>query len=94
MEKREETASSAARAASATDSPAQGAASKNTVFKGGKRGAKGATTVYLAALIVSGLVAGVISLFFLAESLAALGIPDPGRLTTFGLPFFLSLIHI
>ena len=88
MEKWEETASSAARAASATVSPAQGAASKNTVFKGGKRGAKGATTVNLAALIVAGLVAGVISLFFLAESLAALGIPDPGRLTTFGLPFF------
>ena len=27
-------------------------------------------------------------MFFLADSLAALGIPDPGRMTTFGLPFF------
>src|SRR5699024_11649264 len=35
-----------------------------------------------------------ISLFFLADSLAALGIPDPGRLTTFGLPFFRAIAWI
>lgn len=43
---------------------------------------------YLAMLLVAGLAAGIISAQFLAESLAALGIPDPGMLTTFGLPFF------
>lgn len=43
---------------------------------------------YLAMLLVTGLAAGIISAQFLAESLAALGIPDPGMLTTFGLPFF------
>ncbi|GAA1474169.1 cytochrome c oxidase assembly protein [Corynebacterium aurimucosum] len=39
-------------------------------------------------VVFAGLVGGIISLFFLADSLAALGIPDPGRMTTFGLPFF------
>ncbi|MDK4252631.1 cytochrome c oxidase assembly protein [Corynebacterium propinquum] len=43
---------------------------------------------YLAMLLIAGLAAGIISAQFLAESLAALGIPDPGMLTTFGLPFF------
>ncbi|MGO1777458.1 MAG: hypothetical protein ACTHZA_07950, partial [Corynebacterium casei] len=40
--------------------------------------------IYVGAAIIAGLVGGFISLFFLADSLAALGIPDPGRLTTFG----------
>ena len=50
--------------------------------------AKSSRLLYLFFLVFAGLVGGVISLFFLADSLAALGIPDPGRLTTFGLPFF------
>ncbi len=48
---------------------------------------KGSWPVYLIAAIFAGVVAGFISYFFLADSLAALGIPDPGRLTTVGLPF-------
>src|SRR5690625_5975517 len=44
--------------------------------------------IYVGAALIAGVVGGFISLFFLADSLAALGIPDPGRLTTFGLPFF------
>ena len=42
----------------------------------------------LSFVVFAGLVGEIISLFFLADSLAALGIPDPGRITTFGLPFF------
>lgn len=51
-------------------------------------GARSSFLIYVAAVLVAGSVAGFISLNFLADSLAALGIPDPGRLTTFGLPFF------
>ncbi|MGO1986147.1 cytochrome c oxidase assembly protein [Corynebacterium casei] len=50
--------------------------------------------IYVGAAIIAGLVGGFISLFFLADSLAALGIPDPGRLTTFGLPFFRAVAWI
>ncbi|MFH0412204.1 cytochrome c oxidase assembly protein [Corynebacterium sp. L4756] len=50
--------------------------------------------IYLGAALIAGLVGGFISLFFLADSLAALGIPDPGRLTTFGLPFFRAIAWI
>lgn len=49
---------------------------------------KAAWPVYATGVIFAGFIAGFISLFFLQDSLAALGIPDPGRLTTFGLPFF------
>ncbi|AIU92348.1 bifunctional copper resistance protein CopD/cytochrome c oxidase assembly protein [Corynebacterium ulcerans] len=44
--------------------------------------------LYLAFLVVAGLVGALISWGFLSESLAALGIPDPGPVTTAGLPFF------
>lgn len=44
--------------------------------------------LYLLFLAVAGLVGGTIAYSFLGESLAALGIPDPGIATTFGLPFF------
>lgn len=47
--------------------------------------------LYLLFFAVAGLVGGTISYSFLAESLAALGIPDPGIATTFGLPFFRAL---
>lgn len=50
--------------------------------------------IYVVAALIAGLVGGFISLFFLADSLAALGIPDPGRLTTFGLPFFRAIAWI
>ncbi|MBC3185012.1 bifunctional copper resistance protein CopD/cytochrome c oxidase assembly protein [Corynebacterium sp. zg-331] len=44
--------------------------------------------LYLLFSLVAGGVGAAISWGFLSESLAALGIPDPGRLTTAGLPFF------
>lgn len=44
--------------------------------------------LYLLFFTIAGLVGGVISYSFLSESLVALGIPDPGIPTTFGLPFF------
>ncbi|AKK06759.1 putative membrane protein [Corynebacterium mustelae] len=44
--------------------------------------------IYVAAMAVAGLVGAVIAWGFLGESLAALGIPDPGPITTAGLPFF------
>ena len=50
--------------------------------------ARSSRLLHLSFVVFAGLVGGIISLFFLADSLAALGIPDPGRLTTFGLPFF------
>ena len=46
--------------------------------------------VYIAATLVAGIVGAVISVEFLGESLAALGVPDPGTATTFGLPFLRS----
>ncbi|AKK11688.1 cytochrome c oxidase assembly protein [Corynebacterium uterequi] len=43
--------------------------------------------LYVGAALVAGLVGGTIGYSFLGESLAVLGIPDPGIITTFGLPF-------
>ena len=43
--------------------------------------------LYVLFLVVAGVVGGTISWGFLADSLAALGIPDPGAVTTAGLPF-------
>lgn len=42
--------------------------------------------LYIVAVLVAALVAGAVSFSFLGDSLAALGIPDPGVLTTVGLP--------
>ncbi|MDO5032912.1 cytochrome c oxidase assembly protein [Corynebacterium sp.] len=55
---------------------------------GRARKARSSRLLLLSFVVFAGFVGGFISLFFLADSLAALGIPDPGRLTTFGLPFF------
>ena len=44
--------------------------------------------LYLLFLAVAGAVGGTVAYSFLGESLAALGIPNPGIATTFGLPFF------
>lgn len=44
--------------------------------------------LYLLFFFVAGTVGALISWGFLAESLAALGVPDPGPFTTAGLPFF------
>ena len=44
--------------------------------------------LYLLFLAVAGMVGATISVGLLQDSLVALGIPDPGRVTTFGLPFF------
>src|SRR5699024_33118 len=50
--------------------------------------------IYVVAALIAGLVAGLISLFFLSESRAVFGILEPGLLTTFGLPFFRALAWI
>lgn len=50
--------------------------------------------IYALAAAVAGLVGGTVGYSFLGESLAALGIPDPGVATTFGLPFFRGLSWI
>ena len=50
--------------------------------------------VYIAAFLAAGVVGTTISVEFLGESLAALGIPDPGKLTSFGLPFLRSAATI
>lgn len=47
---------------------------------------KAAWPLYLLSMLVAGLVAAFFSYAFLGESLAALGIPDPGKATTIGLP--------
>lgn len=41
---------------------------------------------YFAMIVLAGVLAGTVSQAFVGESLAALGIPDPGVPTTFGLP--------
>ncbi|WJY68645.1 cytochrome c oxidase assembly protein [Corynebacterium auris] len=50
------------------------------------RAVRAAWPIYAAGLVIAAVVAGSISEVFLSESLAALGIPDPGVVTTFGLP--------
>ncbi|MDU0479775.1 cytochrome c oxidase assembly protein [Staphylococcus chromogenes] len=52
--------------------------------------ARGSAALYALFAGVAGLVGAWISWIYLGESLAALGIPDPGPLTTAGLPFFRS----
>ncbi|OFL80325.1 MULTISPECIES: cytochrome c oxidase assembly protein [unclassified Corynebacterium] len=52
-----------------------------------RRRARGSAWIYVCIAIVAGIAAGGIASFFLADSLKALGIPDPGRVTTVGLPF-------
>src|SRR5699024_8835521 len=44
-------------------------------------------SLYVLFFVVAGVVGGTISWGFLSDSLAALGIPDPGVVTTAGLPF-------
>ncbi len=51
-----------------------------------KQAVKASWPIYLVAILIGAIIAGSISYSFLAESLAALGIPDPGPATTFGLP--------
>lgn len=51
-----------------------------------KRAVKAAWPFYLAAVLVAAIVAGAVAQSFVGESLAVLGIPDPGWPTTFGLP--------
>ena len=52
-----------------------------------RRRARGSAWIYVCIAIVAGIAAGGIASVFLADSLKALGIPDPGRVTTVGLPF-------
>jgi len=51
-----------------------------------KQAVQSAWPVYLAVLVAGAVVAGALSFSFVGGSLAALGIPDPGPLTTAGLP--------
>ncbi|MDD7586690.1 MAG: cytochrome c oxidase assembly protein [Corynebacterium glucuronolyticum] len=44
--------------------------------------------VYTVFVVVAGIIGVIVSTVFLAQSLAAMGIPDPGPATTAGLPFF------
>ena len=54
----------------------------------GGRKVRSTWPIYLLAVVVAGLVGGTIAYSFVADSLAVLGIPDPGPATTYGLPFF------
>lgn len=49
---------------------------------------RGTWPLYLIVAIVAGTVGAAISMGFLSENLIALGLPDPGPITTAGLPFF------
>ncbi|MBI9001431.1 bifunctional copper resistance protein CopD/cytochrome c oxidase assembly protein [Corynebacterium sp. CCM 9185] len=54
--------------------------------RGSGRRVRGSAGLYLLFFLTAGVVGAVISWGFLGESLAALGIPDPGPATTAGLP--------
>ena len=56
------------------------------VSRGSRGRVRGSAGLYLLFFLTAGLVGAVISWGFLGESLAALGIPDPGPATTAGLP--------
>ncbi|WP_083879983.1 cytochrome c oxidase assembly protein [Corynebacterium ulceribovis] len=49
---------------------------------------RAAWPIFVALALLAGLVAAAISQQFLGESLALLGLPDPGKATTIGLPLF------
>lgn len=51
-----------------------------------KRSVQAAWPFYLTSVLLASIVAGALSQLFAGESLAVLGIPDPGWPTTFGLP--------
>ncbi|MCP1386927.1 bifunctional copper resistance protein CopD/cytochrome c oxidase assembly protein [Corynebacterium sp. TA-R-1] len=51
-----------------------------------KAAARPSWPFYIAAVLVAAVLAGAVAQSFVGESLAALGIPDPGPATTFGLP--------
>ncbi len=66
-----------------------GTASKSTIAADQRRERVRPTwPLYLLFFTVAGLVGATISYAFLTESLTSLGIPDPGFVTTYGLPFF------
>ncbi|SDL89589.1 putative copper resistance protein D [Corynebacterium mycetoides] len=52
----------------------------------GSQAVKAAWPFYIAAAVVAAVTAGAVATWFSPASLAALGIPDPGAVTTFGLP--------
>lgn len=56
--------------------------------------ARPAWPLYLAVMLVAGVIAGFLGWIFLGESLAALGVPDPGILTTAGLPFLRAVAWV
>lgn len=51
---------------------------------------KSPALVYVLATAIAGILAGIIGYSFTGSSLAVLGIPDPGEVTTFGLPLLRS----
>ncbi|MDY3127652.1 MAG: cytochrome c oxidase assembly protein, partial [Corynebacterium sp.] len=62
---------------------------------GSSRGlVRGSWLVFAACVLIAGLVAGVVSQFLLSDSLAVLGIPNPGVFTTFGYPFLRATVWV
>ena len=59
-----------------------------------KRAVRPAWPVYLVACVIAALVAGAVAQSFAGASLAALGIPDPGALTTAGLPALRGVVWL
>lgn len=78
--------------AGAEESSTRDLVDKNTAAK--KRASAKPTLFYVVAAVVAGIVGAAIGYSFLGESLAILGIPDPGELTTIGLPFVRSAVTL
>ncbi|AWB82530.1 copper resistance protein [Corynebacterium yudongzhengii] len=71
----------------ATAQSSQSSVDHQPTSAGSARKARPTWPLYLVAILVAALVGATISYSFVGDSLAALGIPDPGALTTYGLPF-------
>lgn len=61
---------------------------KSTAMPGQREKVRSTWPLYLICALVAGVVGALISWGFLTENLAALGLPDPGSITTVGMPFF------
>ena len=59
-----------------------------------KRAVKSAWPVYVTAFLLAALIAGAVAQSFSGASLASLGIPDPGALTTAGLPALRGVVWL
>ena len=59
-----------------------------------KRAVRSSWPVYVVAFLLAALIAGAVAQSFSGASLAALGIPDPGALTTAGLPALRGVVSV